>query len=135
MARECAIPHRFAEPGSAALGGRAQAGVAPGAVLLGDAAGFTDPITGGGMAQALLSAELLAGYLPRALADRDDEWLWRFDRQRRAMLRDYHLLTALLLQATRRPRVARATLHLMRASPRVMGHLVGVAAGLRRLTV
>jgi flavin-dependent dehydrogenase len=117
------------------LGGRAQAGVAPGAVLLGDAAGFTDPITGGGMAQALLSAELLAGYLPRALADGDVEWLWRFDRQRRAMLRDYHLLTALLLQATRRPRVARTTLHLMRASPRVMGHLVGVAAGLRRLTV
>jgi 2-polyprenyl-6-methoxyphenol hydroxylase-like FAD-dependent oxidoreductase len=113
---------------------RAQAGVAPGVILLGDAAGFTDPVTGGGMAQALLSAELLARYLPRALAERDDEWLWRFDHRRRAMLRDYRLLTALLLYTTRRPRLARATLHLMRAQPAVMGHLVGVAAGLRRLT-
>jgi flavin-dependent dehydrogenase len=116
----------------------AQAGVAPGAVLLGDAAGFIDPVTGGGIAQALLSAELLAGFLPRILAerdrDRDSEWLWRFDRQRRAMLRDYRWLTAALLLVTRRPALARATLHLMRAKPAAMGHLVGVAAGLRRLT-
>jgi flavin-dependent dehydrogenase len=112
--------------------------VAPGAVLLGDAAGFIDPVTGGGIAQALLSAELLARFLPRILAerdrDRDSEWLWRFDRQRRAMLRDYRWLTAALLLVTRRPALARATLHLMRAKPAAMGHLVGVAAGLRRLT-
>ena len=120
--------------GRTPLACRAQAGVAPGAVLLGDAAGFIDPVTGGGIAQALLSAELLARVLPRILAERDDEWLWRFDRQRRAMLRDYRWLTAALLLATRRAGLARATLHLMRAQPAVMGHLVGVAAGLRRLT-
>lgn len=114
---------------------RAAAGIAPGAVLIGDAAGFTDPITGGGMAQALLSAELLVGFLPRALASRDDEWLWRFDRQRRRLLRDYVLLTAFTVQLARRPELARAMLRFMRASPAFMRHLVGVAGGLRRLTV
>jgi len=120
--------------GRSPLACRARAGVAPGAVLLGDAAGFIDPVTGGGIAQALLSAELLAGFLPRALAEPDDEWLWRFDRRRRAMLRDYRLLTAGLLLVTRRARLARATLQLMRAQPAVMAHVVGVAAGLRGLT-
>jgi flavin-dependent dehydrogenase len=113
------------------LGHRARAGVACGAVLLGDAAGFSDPITGGGMAQALLSAELLARYLPRALADRDDEWLWRFDRKRRAMLRDYLLLTNLVLMLARRPLWAHGTLRAMRANPTMMRHLVGVAGGMR----
>ncbi len=112
----------------------ARAGIAPGAVLLGDAAGFTDPITGGGMAQALLSAELLARYLPRALQQGDGEWLWRFDRHRRAMLRDYLLLTRLILLLARRPTWAKWTLRAMRATPRIMSHLVGVAGGLRRLT-
>jgi flavin-dependent dehydrogenase len=115
------------------LGHTARAGIAPGAVLLGDAAGFSDPITGGGMAQALLSAELLARYLPRALADRDDEWLWRFDTKRRAMLRDYLWLTKSILTLARRPAWARGTLRAMRANPAVMRHLVGVAGGLRSL--
>jgi 2-polyprenyl-6-methoxyphenol hydroxylase-like FAD-dependent oxidoreductase len=114
---------------------RAVAGVAPGAVLIGDAAGFTDPITGGGMAQAMLSAELLVTFLPRALASQDDEWLWRFDRRRRRLLRDYVLLTGFTLQLARRPLLARAMLRFMRANPAFMRHLVGVAGGLRRLTV
>ena len=114
------------------LGHSARAGIAPGAVLLGDAAGFCDPITGGGMAQALLSAELLASYLPRALADRDDEWLWRFDRHRRAMLRAYATLTRALVLVARRPSWTRWTLRQMRAHPQALQHLVGIAAGLRR---
>jgi flavin-dependent dehydrogenase len=112
---------------------RARAGFAPGALLLGDAAGFCDPVTGGGMAQALLSAELAARHIPRALADGGDEHLWRFDRRRRALLRDYVLLTEALLFLVRRPVLARWTLRAMRGSPAVMRHLVGVAAGLRRL--
>ncbi len=119
--------------GRSPLASTARAGVAPGVVLLGDAAGFTDPLTGGGMAQALLSAELLAPYLGRALGERDDEWLWRFDRRRRAMLRDYVWLTRLMVRAAGRPLLARGTLKAMRASPALMRHLVGVAAGLRRI--
>ena len=67
-----------------------------------DAEGLTtnaipSPVTAGGMAQALLTAELLAPFVTKALADggtRGDRWLRRFDRQRRALLRDYHLLPA-----------------------------------------
>jgi flavin-dependent dehydrogenase len=115
------------------LGHRARAGFAPGAVLLGDAAGFCDPITGGGMAQALQSAELLASYLPRALQEGDDEWLWRFDRRRRVLLRDYTVVTNMVLALAGRPTWARWTLGAMRASPAMMRHLVGVSAGMTPL--
>ena len=114
---------------------RARAGVAPGAVLLGDAAGSTDPLTAGGMAHALLTAERLAAYVPRALAGGTpgDRWLRRFDRERRRLLRDHVLLTGVLVALVGRPRAARATLGLMRAQPALMRHLVGVAAGVRRM--
>ena len=122
--------------GRSPLAHRARAGFAPGAVLLGDAAGFIDPVTAGGMAQALLTAELLAPFVARALADggaRGDRWLARFDRRRRALLRDYHLLTRFVLFLIGRPRLARTMLRLMRANPRLMAHLIGVAGGVRRL--
>jgi menaquinone-9 beta-reductase len=122
--------------GRSPLAHRARAGFAPGAVLLGDAAGFIDPVTAGGMAQALLTAELLAPFVQKALADggaRGDRWLRRFDRGRRALLRDYQLLTRFVLFLVARPRLARTMLRLMRGNPRVMSHLIGVAAGCRRL--
>ncbi len=110
---------------------RAVAGVAPGAVLVGDAAGFCDPITGGGMSQALMASELLANYLPRLLATSpgDDEWLWRFDRARRRLFRDYVVLTNGLLAMSRHAATARFALRTMRAQPAMMRRLVGVAAG------
>src|SRR6266545_944136 len=78
--------------GMAPLASQARVGVTRGAVLLGDAAGFLDPITGGGMAQALLTAELLAGYVARNLGT-SDSWVWQYERARSAMLRDYRILT------------------------------------------
>jgi flavin-dependent dehydrogenase len=105
-------------------------------VLLGDAAGFIDPVTAGGMAQALLTAELLAPLVKKALADggaRGDRWLSRFDRQRRALLRDYVWLTRFVLFLIARPRLARTMLRLMKKNPRIMAHLIGVAGGVRRL--
>jgi len=122
--------------GRAPLASGARHGVAPGAVLLGDAAGFIDPLTAGGMAQALSTAELLVPYIAGALAEggaRADAWLRRFERRRRSLLRDYQLLTWGLLFLVRRPALARATLRLMRARPRLMSHLIGVAGGVRRL--
>jgi len=122
--------------GRSPLGHRARAGYAPGAVLLGDAAGFIDPVTAGGMAQALLTAELLAPFVEKALADggaRGDRWLRRFDRRRRALLRDYHLLTKFVLFLVGRPRLAKAMMQLMRRQPSMMAHLIGVAGGVRRL--
>jgi 2-polyprenyl-6-methoxyphenol hydroxylase-like FAD-dependent oxidoreductase len=116
---------------------RARAGVAPGAVLLGDAAGSTDPLTAGGIAHALVTAERLAAHVPRALAEgppeSGDRWLRRFDRQRRRLLRDHGALTRVLVTLVARPGPARATLRVMRAQPALMRHLLGVAAGVRRI--
>jgi flavin-dependent dehydrogenase len=118
--------------GMAPLASYARAGVAPGVVLLGDAAGFIDPITGGGMAQALLSAELLAGYVARHQR-RDDAWLWEFERARRALLRDYRTLTYMVLGLAERPWLAHGMLRLLRAAPALFSHLIGVAGGMRPL--
>ncbi len=115
--------------GRAPVAGHARAGFAPGAVLLGDAASATDPLTAGGIAHALVTAERLAPHVRRALAEGDAP-LARFDRERRRLLRAHAFLTSGLLALVRRPPLARATLALMRAQPRLMSRLLGVAAGI-----
>jgi flavin-dependent dehydrogenase len=99
-------------------------------VLLGDAARATDPLTAGGLAHALVTAERLAALVPRALAGDLDAHLGRFDGDRRRLLRAPALLTDGLLALVRRPALARGTLRLMRAWPRLMRRLLGVAAGI-----
>ncbi len=96
----CELPQglRDLEPldvplGAAPLSVRANRRFALGCVLLGDAAGSCDPITGGGISQALLSSELLAQHLainfPPSI-----ETLAAFDRARERMLAGYRWLTA-----------------------------------------
>jgi 2-polyprenyl-6-methoxyphenol hydroxylase-like FAD-dependent oxidoreductase len=117
--------------GRAPVTGCARAGFAPGAVLLGDAARATDPLTAGGLCHALVTAERLAAIVPRALRQGDaDAALRRFDKDRRRLLRAPALLTDGLLALVRRPVLARATLRVMHASPRLMRSLLGVAAGI-----
>ena len=90
---------------TAPLASRARSGVAPGIVLLGDAAGFPDPITGGGITQALMTAELLGKFVKRYFRGPED-WLWDFERERRRMLADYRLLTQMVLWLADHPVVA-----------------------------
>ncbi len=118
--------------GASPLAGRARRGVAPGVVLLGDAAGFLDPITGGGMTQALLSAELLAKHVVRGFAD-TDSWLWAFEKERCALLKDYRRLTQCVLWLARHPRFTAHTLSFLRSFPALFSHLIGVSGGVRRL--
>ena len=115
--------------GRARVSRRARAGFAPGAVLLGDAARSSDPLTAGGLAQALVTAERLAAAVPRYLAE-GDAALARFDRDRRRLFRAHDWLTRALVFVVGRPTLARVTLRGMRAFPALMRHLVGVAAGL-----
>ncbi len=122
------------------LSTRARRSVLPGLVLLGDAALALDPVTGAGMAQALLSAELLAGCLARRLDldhpprfDASDDVLAEFDRRRWRIYREPALLTRLLLTLVQRPRLARGALALLDRWPALFRHLCGVAAGTRRL--
>jgi 2-polyprenyl-6-methoxyphenol hydroxylase-like FAD-dependent oxidoreductase len=115
------------------LAAAARRGFAPGVVLLGDAAGFLDPITGGGMAQALVTSERLAHYIKSYGAEHADAWLPSFERERQSLLRDYRLLTRGVLALARRPALARAALAGLSWAPPLFSHLVGVSAGTRRL--
>lgn len=119
--------------GISPLDNRPSAGVAPGLVLLGDAAGFLDPITGGGMAQALLSAELLARWVPAMVTDPAGDAVARFEAARRAMLRDYRFVTRCVLALADQPRLSGATLRLLQAYPFLFSHLLGVNSGLKPL--
>ena len=117
---------------TAPLSGQVRAGFAPGVVLLGDAAGFVDPITGGGMTQALMTAELLARYMLGGL-DTSDDWIGEFDRVRRAMLRDYRRLTRMVLWLADHLFWTERLLSVLRLSPAVFSHLIGVSAGMNSL--
>jgi flavin-dependent dehydrogenase len=115
------------------LAATARRGFAPGVVLLGDAAGFLDPITGGGIAQALLTSERLASFIVTRGEEHADAWLPAFERERQALLRDYRLLTRGVLALARRPALARAALAALSWTPPLFSHLVGVSAGTRSL--
>jgi len=118
--------------GRAPVTRRARAGFAPGAVLLGDAARATDPLTAGGIAHALVTAERLAAIVPRALALGDaamDTQIARFDRERRRILRAHDWLTRALVFLVDRPLLARATMRGMRAAPGLMRALLGIGGG------
>ncbi|HEY0712863.1 MAG TPA: hypothetical protein VGF45_09335, partial [Polyangia bacterium] len=113
-------------------------GMVPGFVLLGDAAAALDPITGGGMAQALLSAERLAARLtarPAGAAsfDPSDDVLMAFDRERAGIYREAAALSAIVLTLTGRPRIASLALRVLRHTPALHGHLIGAAAGAHAL--
>jgi 2-polyprenyl-6-methoxyphenol hydroxylase-like FAD-dependent oxidoreductase len=113
------------------LAGRSRRGSVPGLLFLGDAYGFLDPLTGGGMTQALTTAELLAEFV--ALRGCGDAWHAGFERQRRATLRDFERLTALMLWLSSHTRAARLALSGLAAAPSLFSHLIGVSGGVRRL--
>ena len=110
----------------------ARRGFAPGIVLLGDAAGALDPITGSGMTHALVSAEILAACAVRGMGAAD-RWLPEFDRARRRRLHDSILLTRSLVWLSRHPACVPPTLAALRAWPGMFSHLVGVAGCARSL--
>lgn len=114
--------------GAAPLQVRARTRHCQGCVLLGDAAGNCDPITGGGIAQALLSAELLARHLrawpPTA------ETLGRFDLEREAMLASYRRLTSAVLALNAHPAFWHPALFALDRSPWLFSKLLGIAGGI-----
>lgn len=118
--------------GCSPLGARAIRGVVPGAILLGDAAGCLDPITGSGMAQAIASAELLSKYVAQNEVPQE-AWMWKFERERRSLLRDREIVTAAILWLSRHPRLAAGAFQAMRATPMVFSHIVSVCGGAREL--
>jgi flavin-dependent dehydrogenase len=108
----------------------ATARVADRLVLLGDAAGYVDAVTGEGIALALRSAEDLAALVPDALArgaTRGALLPWEAAWARR--FRPYAAWTRLVLALSRRPALRRRVLALAAARPAPFERLVAAAIG------
>jgi len=99
---------------------------APGAVLVGDAAGFYDPFTGEGVTLALRGAEIAAEVAHRALANGATD-LRLYDRRRDDATRDKFRLNRLLQRIVAWPALANAVARRLSGRPDLADRLVGIA--------
>ena len=90
-------------------------------LLVGDAAGYVDALTGEGLGIAFGAAELLVGCV---VADR----LGDYDRQWRRMSRRYRLLTAALLHASAYPPLRSRIVPAATALPKIFAGIVNQLA-------
>jgi menaquinone-9 beta-reductase len=98
----------------------------PGALLVGDAAGFYDPFTGEGVTLALRSAELAAEVAHGALAGGSTD-LRLYDRLRDEVTRDKFRLNRLLQRIVAWPALANAVARRLSRRPDLADRLVGIA--------
>jgi flavin-dependent dehydrogenase len=121
---------RRADPvrGTAWQGSRTTAQVFDGAALVGDAAGYVDPITGEGIYLALLGARLLAQSLVPALHARrcGPRALTGYARARRREIEARCRLAFLLQRGLRRPGLVRHALALLGRRPRLADLVVSL---------
>lgn len=116
--------------GAGPLARRARARVADRLVLLGDAAGYLDAITGEGLSLAFGCAMELAALLPAAIArGADAAALGAYERAWRRRYRVYAAWTSLMLELSRRRGLRRQALRAARAWRRGFEGIVGAAVG------
>jgi flavin-dependent dehydrogenase len=97
-------------------------------VLLGDAAGFVDALTGDGTSLALCGAIDLAALAPEAIArGAGSASLLPYERAWRGRYRRYALFTRALLAISRRPALRRWLVTLAAREPRPLEWLVAAA--------
>ena len=109
--------------------------VLPGLILVGDSAGFLDPITGEGMTLALKSARAMVPVVNRAF-DRGDfglEALGPYAVEREKAIRDVSRLTQLMLDVIRFPWLADRAIGRLSRDTDLFQKFVGIAAGTRRI--
>jgi geranylgeranyl reductase family protein len=108
----------------------ARAVAAPGAILVGDAAGFYDPFTGEGVTLALRTAELASTAIDAALRKARTDPLPRltsYERERDEATRDKFRFNRLLQLAVTWPDVANAIARRLARRPDLADQLVGIA--------
>jgi geranylgeranyl reductase family protein len=99
----------------------------PGALLVGDSAGFYDPFTGEGVTLALRSAEIATPIADAALQSGDTARLGAYDRLRHQATRDKFRLNRLLQRVVAWPSVGNAVAHRLSRRPDLADRLVGIA--------
>jgi len=112
---------RQAEPisevrGAGPLSRRIRSCVAGRVVLIGDAAGYVDAITGEGLSLSFGSASALGAVLPAAVRG-DQAVLARYARVHARLFRKYALYASALVWLSRRPRWRRRALAVLRRAP------------------
>ena len=100
---------------------------APGALLVGDSAGFYDPFTGEGVTLALRSAEMAAEVADRALRSPNGHDLREYDRARHAATRDKFRINRLLQRVVAWPALSNAMARRLSRRPDLADKLVGIA--------
>jgi len=100
-------------------------------LLVGDAAGFLDGISGEGMALALRSGRLAAEAIGEHLRSGSYEPFREYDRAQRAMRRDSDLLARVSLLLGRNERVAHFAVGRLAANPDAFTRLTAISGGER----
>ncbi len=97
-------------------------------VLVGDAAGFLDSISGEGLSIAFNSALILGRHLPRILTgDATRRSMRTYERDAHRLFRGYWLVTTGLLWLARHPRARAATIHYFARHSAICGALTNRA--------
>lgn len=115
-----------------------RAPLAPGAALVGDAAGYYDPFTGQGVYQAMAAAELLADAVGPALMATPfsyrslDRGLSGYARSQRRLTAPARRVQHGVEWVLSRPWLANRILHRLATAPAAMDRLVAVTGDLRR---
>lgn len=105
-------------------------------LLVGDAAGALDPITGEGLSIGLVTGAIAAEVAERALAtgDLSARALATWTRRRSAAVRPLAALTGALLRVATRPALAERVVRSLAAAPGTFERVLGVASGLAPLS-
>jgi flavin-dependent dehydrogenase len=97
-------------------------------VLVGDAAGFVDSISGDGLSIAFNSALILGKHLPEILKhDATRQSMQAYEREARRLYRGYWLVTNGLLMVARHPRARRTIINSLRRHPGMFRELMSGA--------
>jgi 2-polyprenyl-6-methoxyphenol hydroxylase-like FAD-dependent oxidoreductase len=103
----------------------------PGVLLVGDAAGALDPITGEGLSIGLATSAIAAEVLEGAFAANDfsARRLAAWTRRRRQAIRGLEAFTRAILFLSERPELAGRAIRNLAQAPETFSRLLGVAAG------